>query len=1209
MKYTDFISVDEKFQYSINLELDLNKLSKLNSYIPTSFSIEILKDFINSIYYDSSERATFLVGPYGKGKSHLMLVLTAILSLQKDKVDEFNNLLSDNVIRDLIERIRSIDASTAHMVDALRQEEKRFLPVIINSNHLDLNQSFLLAMKEALEREGLSSLTPDTYFDAALNVLDLWQTDYIDTIDRFCHELDKFNITLEELRNMLSSYENKAYDMFQKIYPLVTSGSEFNPLINSDVVKLYSNINTRICEEHSYKGMLVVFDEFSKFLEGSHIKNSMRDLKIVQDMAELANRSGNNQLHFICITHKSIGDYLSYLPKQKIDGFRAVEGRFKYIYFTSSSQQSYELIKNAINKDDEKFEAFLKSNNNYNKLQQFINEVHITGLFDNIDSYDNYEQIVGLGCFPLNPLSAFAVLRVSEKVAQNERTLFTFLAKDEPGSLRRFINTCENEVKFLTLDWIYDYFEELFRKEVFNPTIHNYWLKANSALQKSNSENESKVIKALAIIYIVNSFDNLPPTNLMLKLSLCLNEEDFELAISSLTKKHVILKRKSNKFFAFLSGANVDISKGIQDAIETKARRINKKEVLESIIDLGYVLPKKYNDAYEMMRFFKNTFIEFNEFVNINDINELLEQSYADGLVLHLIHDEDDNLEQAIKKFDEIDNGRIVLCVSNKYFSKVEELRELIAIRHLKQDMNFTDNDAAVITELELFEDDVIEDLKAYVEYAYSPKHGNTVYYATRVIGADIIRQSHLSRLVSELCLNCFAHAPIVNNEMINKNNISTQISKARSKVIEYMFDEQYSTNQDVLQGYGPEVTIFRAAIKNKLSIDGKTSDQGLNLMLQEIERFVLSSEGERRSFADIYNKLKDKPFGVRNGVIPLYLAYILKDYKNNVVVYFSNKEVPLNADTLSRIIEQPNKFYLLLDKGTTEKVGYLETLENVFTSNTAIKKVGYDRLAQLVDTMKTWFKSKPKYSRQYLTIFKADGELKVISDVIEFRNELLKYDTNPRELLFDKLPNIIIHISELDKCAERIAQIKLTIDNHINEFIMELIRSTKNLFVKSYQGELAQALKIWHSKLDKAIFKNMFDYNTQSVINYIETLECHDEEQIVTDLAYLATGLNFHDWNDNSYEKYLSELQRIISLLENYKESDVEKEQEDNVLNITVDGVNIEKNIKAVDISSLGELLSNNIEGLVDEYGDSIDMNEKVTILMRMIKKMLNMN
>ena len=81
-KFKDFIEIDKKFQNSINLQLDIDNLSKLNSYIPTHSSILVLDGFLNNVLSDR-DKANILIGPYGKGKSHLLLVLLAYLMTEK----------------------------------------------------------------------------------------------------------------------------------------------------------------------------------------------------------------------------------------------------------------------------------------------------------------------------------------------------------------------------------------------------------------------------------------------------------------------------------------------------------------------------------------------------------------------------------------------------------------------------------------------------------------------------------------------------------------------------------------------------------------------------------------------------------------------------------------------------------------------------------------------------------------------------------------------------------------------------------------------------------------------------------------------------------------------------------------------------------------------------------------------------------------------
>ena len=71
---SDFITVNENFKSSVNLFLHLNKSDKIRNYIPTKTTAELMKNYINSALY-GNERATLLVGSYGKGKSYFLLTL------------------------------------------------------------------------------------------------------------------------------------------------------------------------------------------------------------------------------------------------------------------------------------------------------------------------------------------------------------------------------------------------------------------------------------------------------------------------------------------------------------------------------------------------------------------------------------------------------------------------------------------------------------------------------------------------------------------------------------------------------------------------------------------------------------------------------------------------------------------------------------------------------------------------------------------------------------------------------------------------------------------------------------------------------------------------------------------------------------------------------------------------------------------------------
>ena len=79
------------------------------------------------------------------------------------------------------------------------------MPIIINSNYGDLNQAFLLALSEALERENLSSIVVNTYFDIALKVIMKWEDEYKDVIGEIKKCLSEYNCSFKDLKQGLKN--------------------------------------------------------------------------------------------------------------------------------------------------------------------------------------------------------------------------------------------------------------------------------------------------------------------------------------------------------------------------------------------------------------------------------------------------------------------------------------------------------------------------------------------------------------------------------------------------------------------------------------------------------------------------------------------------------------------------------------------------------------------------------------------------------------------------------------------------------------------------------------------------------------------------------------------------------------------------------------------------------------------------------------------
>ena len=99
----------------------------------------------------------------------------------------------------------------------------------------------------------------------------------------------------------------------------------------------------------------------------------------------------------------------------------------------------------------------------------------------------------------------------------------------------------------MTIECVFDYFKDLFKKSVFNSVIHSMWAKADSALYQTDEKIERDIIKALDIIGIIGD-EKLRPVSTHLKAALNLDEIEFKSAIQQLMNKMIIAQRESSEY-------------------------------------------------------------------------------------------------------------------------------------------------------------------------------------------------------------------------------------------------------------------------------------------------------------------------------------------------------------------------------------------------------------------------------------------------------------------------------------------------------------------------------------------------------------------------------------------------------------------------------------------------------------------------------------
>lgn len=1149
MKYSKVIKVNDQFKNSINIEYDLTKDDRINKYIPTEDVCEVLNYYFNSVEDNRYNRSTILEGPYGKGKSYLILALLQLLMLDAENKN----------VSIFLNNLKNVDQRLYKQYLRIKENGTKLLPVIINSNYTNLTQAFNKALKEALERVSLEEIFPNTAYDISLSVIQQWKKKSNKDRDIINKCLNKQGLTLNLLENRIKDYDPIYFEKFVDLYNCIVNGLSFNPFASDDVVKNYSDISYKI-NKYGYSGIFVVFDEFSKFIESDN-KNITSDLKLLQDLAEMVNRSGKiGQMHLCCITHKSLSNYYKNKKETVANAFRTVEGRFKEIRFNRSMNQNYRIISLALKKNNSFEKVFTEI---YKNNISFYNEICSSDLFKEVDN-----NILIQGCFPLNPLTTFVVVNIAELIAQNERTLFTFISDNDTNSLSTFIN--DNENGLFNVDKIYDYFSSTLAKSE-DEYIRRISNKAQVCLTKTSNNLAKRAVKVLALIKIIN-IEYLSPNLKM--ISLCLNESESSVskALNDLLSAKLLKKSSYTEMYDFALANSRIIDLKVELYLSSKAKLNNLSSVLNTLFDNEFVLPRKFNARYKMTRFYREKYISDFELIKLNSFETYLEEEFCDGIIFNVIRT-DISINEIKNHFKKIHKHEtIILCIPNIRLDKdiVEGIFRIDALKSLLADKNL---DETVKEEARLIAEDETGELNNALKTIYSQDNAELI--------SDISCKNK-AELVSNIMEDVFYKTPIINNEMINKEQgVSTQYVKHRNNVVNLYLNKQIKPETTILEAYSatsPENTIFKS-IKDKTSVAKRSA-------LDEIKTYLKNSEEARRNSTEILDILKNKPYGIRSGVLPLLFAMAIDELDDNVLFYKENKEIDLNAENINRMIESPNQYSFSLEVGSEVRTKYLYSLMEIFGISTSND---YRRDVKLaVYNIQKWIMSLPRIIRCQST---KNNFLQLDDKFIKLKNIFMESIINDHEIIFKKIPSIFEY--NYQNTLDEIEYYKNNILSFVNLYSQKIIENIKDLFSSSSNCSLYSAIEDWI--IESSANDRVLDNREREFINLFKTAD-YDDISLMNNFSKIIIGIKIVDWENDNSEEVLLFIKTISKGIYSKKEiSDIIENR-----NVVNSSFNINE------LSDMGYLLKNNIENTLYEFGDSVSNEEKIAILTNMINKIL---
>lgn len=619
-------------------------------------------------------------------------------------------------------------------------------------------------------------------------------------------------------------------------------------------------------------GVLIIIDEMGKFLEAAI--QGEGDIYFFQLLAENITRS-QGDIILIGSLHQAISAY----GNENLDEWRKVQGRFSDIPLFNKTDEVVELVGNAIYDKSPPKQILDLSKNIFKILSK--QKPQLRG---------DYSDIL-VKCSPFHPVMACLLGPVSRKqYGQNERSIFSFLSIPDPFSFSDFLQSKSyDSTELYTPSIFWDYLRSNLEPAISSSTDSHRWATAIESVERAESKFDTfkvSIVKNIAVLDLLKKTSGIQPSLEVLEsLYPNLDESVLKESLNILCDKKIITFRRHLEAYAVFEGSDFDI-----DVATSESRKKFDRadlEVISKIFNTNPIVAKRHYFEKGTLRWL-NTKLVF-----IDDLFNKKRELKRDGgfgellVVLPSITNSIPYIseEKLLKAISSIKHPVIAFSPLNS--AKINTLAlDLMALQDVQTRAQELHGDSVARREVASRITSIAEKLEASL---------NQAFLKAKWVSNRKINSNSLSEISSELASLEFNKTPIIINELVNRNNISSNAAKAR-RLLLYSIEKNSHIENLGINGFPAERGIYESILKNKAHVNNKNIwgfkfppiDSDV-LQLNNLYTEVLTVLGDGSSVvsvSDIFDIWSAPPYGIRSGVLPILLHVILKAKHSEIAIY-----------------------------------------------------------------------------------------------------------------------------------------------------------------------------------------------------------------------------------------------------------------------------------------------------------------------------------
>ncbi len=901
-------------------------------------------------------------------------------------------------------------------------------------------------------------------------------------------------------------------------------------LSTTDVIALVISLQEKL-ESTGCKGLLLVIDELGKFLEFEARHYGANDIYLLQSLAEHACKGSKVNLFLFVMLHQSFEQYAKGLGENLKNEWSKVQGRFEEVPFLESAEQILRVVSAAFEHKLNIKEQSLLEQRTAKVVDVLINQKAIPSTLSAKEAVNLYQS-----CYPLHPVSAVILPLLCQKVAQNERTLFSYLGSHEEFGLQYMLDELSSIDEYVYPHHIYDYFITNQPAVLGDYLTHRRWAEVVTAIERLGdaSQNEVNILKTIGVLNIIGSKGGFKASKSILET--CLPKKvTVKNALKSLQDKSIINFQRFNSEYRVWQGSDFDLEQALQEEINNIGQFSLANELNEAKNMLP-IVARKYTIQTGALRYFVPMFVDAKSYKKTEP------ESKDARIIFYLASDQDDEkifYDKVVKHFSNLD----IVALSLNGAQLREAVAETIALNRVGTTRQELNTDPVAKRE---FEDRLAaaEQSEDYLLQGLMDSPIDSIWYheATQL---KVTSKRAMQEMLSGVLRKVYNKTPLIFNELINRDKPSAQANAARNKLL-YAMQEHSGTKDLGIDKFPAEKAIYRAVLRQtglhqldeksknwQLStpaLDDRGDKSNIRHVWKRIDEFLDSTEKQAKSFIELNTELMAPPYGVKAGLLPIFYMSAYLASQHELAIYEQRKYRPyFTKEMLERFVKRPDEFEIQRFKISGLRASIFEQYSIVIHGDNKKRP-----LLELAKPLASFMGGLPEFTQ------KTRRGLSQKASQVRVAFNLAK---SPEVLLFEELPKALGFEGLSEDSDEKLLE---GFSQQLTETLREL-KNTYSSLLKRQKELLAQAFNI-DPKLPLPEVRKIVAGNCHGLENYtvdtqglrafimrLTKASSNDEEWFENVLMFLGNKptTKWRDTDQDTAEYRLTDLSRRIIDLE----------------------------------------------------------------------------